>query len=297
MIVVTTPTGDIGAQVVDVLLQAGAPLRLIVRAPTKLPQEIRERAELIVGSHGDADVVAQAFEGAEAVFWLVPPDPKADSVEAAYVDFTRPAAAALKRCGVRRVVTVTALGRGSPLADRAGYVTASLAMDDLIAESGVALRALAMPSFMDNIARQATAIRDQGTFFLPIRGDLKLPSVASGDIAAAAARWLLAEDWTGQAEVPVLGPEDISFDDMAATMSEVLGKQVQYQQIPFEAYKSRFLQFGMSDAMAQGMTDMARAKDQGIDLTATRTAGNSTPTRFRTWCETTLRPAVLALAS
>jgi hypothetical protein len=80
-------------------------------------------------------------------------------------------------------------------------------------------------------------------------------------------------------------------------MSEVLGKQVQYQQIPFEAYKSRFLQFGMSHAMAQGMTDMARAKDQGIDLTATRTAGNSTPTRFRIWCETTLRPAVLALAS
>jgi uncharacterized protein YbjT (DUF2867 family) len=195
---------------------------------------------------------------------------------------------------VRRVVTVTALGRGSPLADRAGYVTGSLAMDDLIAETGVGLRALAMPSFMDNLARQAAAIRDQGKFFLPIRGDLELPSVATCDIAAAAVRWLLADDWTGQEEMPVLGPEDISFDDMAATMSDVLGKHVQYQQIPFDAYKARFLQFGMSDAMAQGMTDMAWAKDQGIDLTAPRTAGNSTPTSFRTWCETTLKPALNA---
>lgn len=294
MIVVTTPTGDIGAQVVDLLLQANAPLRLIVRDPTKLSRRVLERADVIKGSHGDADVVGAAFKGADAVFWLVPPNPKAPSIEAAYVDFTRPAAAALKSSDVQRVVTVTALGRGSPLADRAGYVTASLAMDDLIADTGVALRALAMPSFMDNIARQAVAIRDQGKFFLPIRGELKLPSVATHDIATAAVRCLLADDWTGQAEVPVLGPEDISFDDMAAKMSQVLGKEIRYQRIPFDAYKARFLQFGMSDAMAQGMTDMAWAKDQGIDLTVARTAENSTPTSFRTWCETTLKPAVAA---
>lgn len=293
MIVVTAPTGDIGRQVVQNLLQSGAPVRVIARDPSHLTQEVRDGVEVIQGSHGDPAVVNRAFDGADAVFWLAPADPKAASVMAAYVDFTRPAAAALQAQGVKRVVAITALGRGSPLADKAGYVTGSLAMDDLIADTGVAFRGLANPSFMDNIARQATAIRDLGKFFMPISGDLKLPSVATRDIAAVAPRWLLDDSWTDQSEVPVLGPEDISFNDMAKIISDVLGKAVIYQQISFDAYKARFLQFGFSDAMAQGMKDMAWAKDQGLDLTAPRTPENSTPTSFRQWCEDTLKPAVL----
>ncbi|WP_420142143.1 NAD(P)H-binding protein [Sphingomonas sp.] len=293
MIVVTTPTGDIGSQVVSRLIRARAPLRLIARDPARLAAEVRAHADIVTGSHGDPAVLRAALDGADTVFWLTPPDLKAVSVEAAYVDFTRPAAAAFAARGVRRVVSITALGRGSPLAAHAGHVTGSLQMDDLIAATGVAFRPLALPSFMDNLVRQAAAIRDQGKFFLPIRDDLRLPSVATCDIAATAVRWLLDESWTGREEVPVLGPEDLSFDDMARTLSDVLGRSVEYQRIGFDAYKARFLQFGMSDAMAQGMTDMARAKDQGIDLSVARTPANSTPTRFRTWCETTLKPAIL----
>ena len=37
-------------------------------------------------------------------------------------------------------------------------------MDDLIASTGVAYRALANPSFMDNLLRQVRSIRDQGVF-------------------------------------------------------------------------------------------------------------------------------------
>jgi hypothetical protein len=57
------------------------------------------------------------------------------------------------------VVGISALGRG--VVANAGYVTASLAMDDLIAGTGVAYRALTMPSFMDNTLRQVEPIRDQ----------------------------------------------------------------------------------------------------------------------------------------
>jgi uncharacterized protein YbjT (DUF2867 family) len=292
MIVVTAPTGDIGRQVVQKLLHSGAPIRVIAREPSYLAEEVRDRAEVIQGSHGDASVVNKAFSGADAVFWLTPPDPKVDSVMSAYVDFTRPAATALKEQGVNRVVSITALGRGSPLAGKAGFVTGSLAMDDLIMATGVAFRGLAMPSFMDNIARQAATITARGQFFSPISGDLKLPSVATRDIADVAARLLLDDSWTGQSELPVLGPEDISFNDMAEIMSDVLGKPVSYQQISFEAYKARFVEFGMSDAMAQGMRDMAWAKDQGLDLTVPRTPENSTPTSFRQWCEETLKPVL-----
>jgi len=293
MIVITTPTGQIGHQVLDNVLDSGEALRVVVRDPSDLPAEIRTRVEVVESSHGDPAVVDQAFADADAVFWLTPPNPQAPSVEAAYVDFTRPAAAAFKRQGVKRVVGVSALGRGTHWADRAGFVAGSLAMDDLIASGGAAYRALTNPSFMDNIARQAAAIANRGAFFSPIDGDRKLPSVATRDIAAAAARLLLDDSWNGFDEVPLLGPEDISFNDMAEVISEVLGKVVRFQQTTFEAYKEQFLGFGMSDAMAQGQTDMAWAKNEGLDNAVKRTPENSTPTSFRQWAGEVLKPAVL----
>jgi uncharacterized protein YbjT (DUF2867 family) len=183
MIVITAPTGNIGHQVLSHLLEAGAPARVIVCDASKLPELVRDRVEVVEGSHGDAGIVERAFPGADTLFWLVPPNPKARTVDAAYVDFTRPAAAALQRHGVKRVVDITALGRGTPWADRAGLVASSFRMDDLIASTGAAFRAVTNPSFMDNIARQAVPIREKGLFFLPFDGDKKMSAAATRDIA------------------------------------------------------------------------------------------------------------------
>jgi uncharacterized protein YbjT (DUF2867 family) len=228
------------------------------------------------------------------VFWLVPPDRHAESVEAAYVDFTRPACDAFKNQGVSRVVGVSALGRGTALAGKAGLVSGSLAMDEEIASTGVSYRALTLPSFMDNILGQVEAIKSQGMFFSPVSGDRKFPTCATRDIAAVAGRLLLDHSWSGSGSVPVLGPEDLSFDDMAQIMSEVLGKPVRFQQIPSEALKARLIAHGTSEAMAQGMVDMMAAKNEGLDNAEPRTAQSTTPTSFRQWCEEILKPAVLA---
>jgi uncharacterized protein YbjT (DUF2867 family) len=294
MIIITAPAGQIGHQVLGNVLSSGEPIRVIARDPSLLPAQARERVEVVQGSHGDIDVIDQAFAGADAVFWLVPPDPHANSAEAAYVDFTRPACDAFKRHGVRRVVGISALGRGTVAARHAGLATASLAMDDLIASTGVSYRALTMPSFMDNLLRQVPAIKDRGVFVTPISGDRKLPSCATRDIAATAARLLLDGSWSGAGHVAVLGPEDLSFNDMAQIMSEVLSQPVRYQQIPGQALKDRLTGSGMSDAMAQATVDMMIAKDQGLDNAEPRTPESTTPTSFRQWCEEVLKPAVLA---
>jgi len=233
--------------------------------------------------------VNRAFAGADAVFWLVPPNPTAESLEAAYLDFTQPACGALKSCGVRRVVGVSALGRGTALARNAGLVTASLAMDDLIASTGVGYRALTMPSFMDNMLRQAASIRDRGSFSLPIDGDRKLPTCATRDMAAVAACLLLDPAWSGRADVPVLGPEDLSCNDMAGIMSDVLGKPVRFQRLSLEAFGAGLAERGMSPAFVQGYADMYAAKSDGLDNAEPRTPQSTTQTSFRQWCEEVLK--------
>lgn len=296
MIVITAPTGNIGHQVLAHVLASGQPVRVIVRDPARLPAEVRDQVEIVPGSHGDAQVVTRAFDGADALFWLLPTDNHAASVEAAFLEFTRPAAEAIRSQGVKHVVDVTALGRNTSYAGQAGHVTASLAMDDLIAGTGVAFRALAAPSFMDNMARQARVIKEQGMFFDITDPDQPRPTVATRDIAAVAARLLLDTNWAGQQEVPVLGPEDLSNTDMAAIISDVLGTPVRYQQVPAAAFKDQLTGHGLSDAMAQALVDMMVAKEHGLDNGIRRTPQHAidTPTTFRQWCTDTLRPAVQA---
>ncbi|WFF03762.1 NAD(P)H-binding protein [Micromonospora sp. WMMD964] len=289
MIVVTAPTGNIGGRLVQDLLEAGAPVRVVARDPARLAPGVVERVEVVRGSHGDPAVVAEAFAGASAVFWLVLADPRSTSLDEAYSGFTRPLLDAL--AAVPRVVGISALGRGTPMAGRAGHVTATLAMDDLIAATGVPYRALTMPSFMDNVLWQLTPIIQQGVLYGTTAPELSAPTVAATDIAAVAARLLRDDTWTGFEEVPVLGPEDLTQNEMAAVIADVLGRPVRYQQIPGEAYREDMLRAGRSEAIAQGLLDMAVAKNEGLDNGVTRTSEWSTPTTFRQWCLDVLKPA------
>lgn len=291
MIVVTAPTSRTGSQVVQNLLTAGAPVRVVARDPSRLGPDVAGRVEVTIGSHRDPAVVAEAFAGAEAVFWLVPADPQAGSVDEAYSGFAEAGIHAFTAENVRRVVGVSALGRGTAVAGKAGYVTATLAMDDRIAATNVPYRALTMPSFMDNITRQIVPITTQGVFYGPSRPDLPAPAVATRDIAAVAAELLLDSTWTGYQERPVLGPEDLTYDEMAAIISEVLGREVRYQQIPGEVFKANMMSRGVAEPMAQGLTDMGLAKNEGLDHGVTRRREFSTPTTFRQWCRDVLKPA------
>ncbi|MEU6000598.1 NAD(P)H-binding protein [Streptomyces sp. NPDC047197] len=297
MIVITAPTGNIGRRLLPLLLDSaparGEELRVIVRDPARLTDAVRERVEVVTGSHGDPEVLDRAFEGADAVFWLVPPDASL-TPEDAYRGFTRPAAKALVTHGVGHVVGVSALGRGTPVADRAGLVTASLAMDDLIADTGVAYRALANPSFFENLLEEAESIREKGVFTDAVDADRRAPLVAVADIAAVAAGLLLDRTWTGSDSVPVLGPQDLSPNDLARIMTEQLGRPVRYERQPLYELYTTLVGYRLDEAFAQGIVDMKRAKDQGLDAGVARTPDTASPTTFEEWCARTLKPAVLS---
>lgn len=292
MIVVTAPTGNIGSQVLANLLQHDEAIRVVVRDVARLPVDARDRVEVVVGSHGDREVVDRAFDGADSVFWLVPADKRAQSPYDAFVAFSIPAADAIVREGIERVVAISALGREEQR--YAGHVSASLAMEDLIRSTGVHLRALTMPSFMANLLFQVPSIKNNGVISATLPGDLKAPTATTRDIAAVATRLLLDHTWTGQDSLGVLGPEDLSFNDMAAILTDVLGMPVRFEEGSREADKQTFKSFGYSDAMAQSMIDMDIAKEHGIDNALQRTPENTTPTSFRQWAQEVLKPALNA---
>ncbi|MEI3611500.1 NmrA family NAD(P)-binding protein [Pseudogracilibacillus sp. SO30301A] len=292
MIVVTTPTGQIGHQVLNNILDSGEEIRVIARDPSRLSPHVRERVEVVQGSHGDIDVVTEAFAGADCVFWLVPPNPHVDNIKSYYLDLTRPMCETIKSQGVKRVVDVTTLGHG--YVKEAGHLSAGFAVDDLIESTGVNYRALRMPFFMDNLLQQVETIKSQGMFFLPNFADRTLATVATSDIATVAAKFLLDDSWSGQESVPVIGPDNLTPTDMAQIMSKVLQRPICFHQVSYADYKATMLQYGVSNAWAQGLIDMAAAQNDGIYDAEQRATQSTTPTSFRQWCENVLRPAVLA---
>jgi uncharacterized protein YbjT (DUF2867 family) len=291
MIVVTTPTGNIGSKLVPLLVAAGESVRVIARDPSKLSPAIQGKVEVVQGSADDPAVVSRAFQGAESVFWCVPPSFRAEDVKAYYLGFTRPAAEAIKTHGVARVVSVSSLGRHLGL--EAGVVSVSHAMEDLIESTGVSHRGLWNPGFMENMLMHLQPLKQQGTFFLPLEPDLKIPHAATRDIAASGARLLLDKSWTGKGGLAVLGPEDLSANDQAAIMTEVLGRPIRFQSIPGAAYKQTLLDHGAGVAIAEGLTEMHAAIDAGLYSHDARTPETTTPTSFRQWCEEVLKPAFL----
>ncbi len=298
MIVVTTPTGQIGAQVLDRLLDVQGPdgtteIRVIARDPARLSVRARECVEVVRGSHADPAVLQEACAGADRLFWLVPPAPRADSVEGHFHGFTEPLCEVIGRQGVERVVGVSTLGRG--VAKHAGQVSASLAMDEAITATGVHYRALCPPFLMENLLRQAASIRDAGVFSLAGKGDRVLRTCATRDIAATAVRLLLDGSWTGQGDVPLVGPDDLSPEGMARVVSEVLDRPVRFQEISSADQRAAALRFGASEAWAQGMADMVEAlSDQGFYGAVEPSTPASAPTGLRQWCVDVLRPALLA---
>jgi hypothetical protein len=68
---------------------------------------------------------------------------------------------------------------------------------------------------------------------------------------------------------------------------------VRHQRISVEAFKESMLARGVSEANAQGLVEMAVAKENGLDSAEPRTPEATSPTTFREWCEEELKPAVL----
>jgi uncharacterized protein YbjT (DUF2867 family) len=288
MIVVSTPTGQIGSRVVRGLLDRGARVRVIVRDATRMEGAVREQVETVEGSHDDPAVLDTSLAGADAVFWLVPPNPSAPSAEKHYLSFARAGAAAIARHKVGHVVGVSSAGHG--WSTPAGVLSAAFAMDAELEKSGASYRALSMPFYMENLLGQLDAICGQGAFYLTCAGHLPLASVATRDIASAATDLLTDLSWTGQENVPLFGPDRLTPDAMAEVISQELGRPVAYHRITLEDFASMLRSRGASDQTVTDMTEMFAAQDHGI-YDADWAHATPAATDFRTWCRQVLKPA------
>ena len=281
-ILITTPTGNIGRRIVRELLAPEFSVRVIVRDPARLPEEVRTQVKVIRGSLDDATTMRRALDGVEALFFCVPTESRQEmNVRGHYERFASAAAEAIRAARTPRVVTISAGGKGR--ARNAGPISALHAMEDILNKSGAAIRHLRCGMFMENILWQTQAIAEHGVLSYPMPGHIPIPMVAVTDIADVALRWLARRDWSGVASVAVHGPEDLSYSQVAAVVERVLERPVRYREVAANAYMQTLVGRGASVAYAQSLVAMFTELAAGIAQAEPRTFDTTTSTTLSEW--------------
>lgn len=261
---------------------------MIARDPSRLDDAVRNQVEVIAGSHGDRAVLSEALDGAQGLFWLVPPNVRVASTREYYLSLTRTAVEAIRRHEVSHVVGVSSAGRHWP--HPAGLLSAAFAMDDELERTGAAYRSLGMPFYMENLLGQLSRITSEGVFSLPMRPDRPLPTIATRDIATTAAGLLTDRSWEGAEQIPVFGPDRLTPDEMAAIITQALGSPVAFEQAELEQLTAATIERGVPEPVARDFAAMYEAQQNGI-YDEDWAHASPTPTSFQTWCETVLAHA------
>jgi uncharacterized protein YbjT (DUF2867 family) len=290
MILITTPTGHIGSQLLAHLVQTDERLRVIARDPSKLSDKIRERVEVFQGAHDDPELLKKALTGVDQLFFVIPPSSSFSNADRYYMEFAKPVCNAIDEQKVKRVVYISGTGLGFD--KNAGAVYSSSLVEKMIEATSAATRVVHAGTFMENLMHALGTIKAKGEIYNIVPPDTQYCWVATQDIAEASAKLLLDKTWSGKGSLGVLGPEDISYNDIAAIMTVKLGRTIKYVQTPADMLKKTYTQYGASDAAAQSLVDIHEAVGRGTFNRIKRSKENSTATSFPEWFDANMRSLI-----
>jgi uncharacterized protein YbjT (DUF2867 family) len=284
MYVVTGATGNTGNVVARNLLSKNQKVRVIGRNAARLQSLVTEGAEPFVCDVTDAEGLAKAFAGANAVYLMVPPDPGNQDPRAHQRRVMDAAVKALEKAGVKYVVFLSSIGADK--ADKTGPVVGVHDIEQRLNQiAGLNVVHLRPGYFMENTLAQIGVIKMMGITAGPLRADLKLPMIATQDIGAAAAEILLALDFSGQQTRELLGQRDLTMAEVATIIGEAIGQPgLGYIQAPDDQIRPALMQVGMSLNGANLILEMAAALNSGhMRALESRSARNTTPTSYETF--------------
>ncbi|MGV3617443.1 MAG: NAD(P)H-binding protein [Fimbriimonas sp.] len=285
-IVVTTPTGHIGSRIVDLLIQAGVRPTLIVRDPARLAPKVRAASDVRTGNLADRDFVLEATQGADALFWLIPTDYTSEDPKGDMLNLAHNAAAAIEKNGIGRVVFLSSMGAERP---DAGFISALGQAEGILNETGANITHLRPGYFFTNLFMSLDELK-QGVFPTTVPLDFKAPWIDPRDIGDVAAARLLSTAWTGQSILPIQGPADLSFAEVAAIVTESTGHPVNAILATDEETRQALLGAGMPAAVAEGFVEMASGISKGMERHPELAATGPTP--LAAWVYAHLRPAL-----
>jgi NAD(P)H dehydrogenase (quinone) len=239
------------------LLARGLPVRAFVRRSDERADQLRQLgAEIAVGDLRDYRDVRAALDGVQRAYFTYP---LAEGVLEASANF----AVAGAEAGVQSVVNmsqITAAPDHRSPAARAHWVA-----ERVLDQSGIGVTHLRPPFFLENLFNVAApTVRAEGRIYLPY-GDGAHAPIAGEDIARVVVG-ILTDPSThrGKTYVPT-GPASLTMTEQAGVFSRVLGRPVEYVNIPGEAWRQALAQVDvMTPYLIEHLSRVAESHQHGV---------------------------------
>lgn len=212
-VLVTGATGTVGRHVIDALADREATVRVGLRNPESVPQEVPDDAVIVDFDFVRPETWGAALAEVDALFLLRPPTVDADDV----IDLAKAAG----RVGVTHIAYLSTLGAEK------NVLIPHHRIEKEVMETDAGYTLLRASFFMQNLLEiHRTDIIEHDEIFVPA-GEGKTSFVDARDLGEAAAVVLTESGHENQA-YDLTGPEAMNYHEVATVFSDVLGRPVTY---------------------------------------------------------------------
>jgi len=288
MYVITGATGNTGKIIASKLLEAGRKVRIISRNAEKAKELTNKGAELFIGDTTNVELLKKAFNGATAVYAMIPIDWQTVNYTEHQVKHANAIAEALLECKVKYIVSLSS--QGAHLESGSGVVLGLHKMENIFNKiEGLHTLHLRPTYFMENTLGMIGLIKQAGIMGSPVKADLSFPVIAIKDIGVYATKRLLALDFKGHNTQNLLGAGEVSYPQIAKVYGAAIGKNdLKYVEFSYADFSNAFIQqMGASENVADNFNEFIKAMNEGkIMAQAKRDDESTTPTTIEEFADT-----------
>ena len=260
MILITGATGNNGRELVRQLTALGQRVRAMVRDAADAAKLSGPNLETVAGDFERPETIESALKGVDKAFLLTP-------VAERFVRWQTDFIEAARRLKVKHLVKFSGMSAGPDAKTelmRLHYQT-----DVILRDSGIPFTILQPNSFHQNMVTSAGTIKAQGKFYLPLKNAAQ-STVDVRDINAVAAKVFTSSGHEGKTYV-ITGPEALTFQQAAEKLSAVLGRKVEYVDVPLSAAADGMRQAGMPEWNVRVVAELLGYFATGAAATVTDT--------------------------
>jgi len=267
-ILVIGSTGKVGGALTEALIRAGQSVRAATRSPERFTAS--DGVEPVRFDYTDTSTYASALDGVDRIF-MMEPQPSLDvASDKRMIPFLEEAAK-----GDRKIVLMS---------------SASVEYDDTeplrrvevaLERSGSAFVVLRPNWFMDNFHTWwLEPIKEANVIPVPA-ADARSAFIDSRDVADCAAAVLLSDRFDKKT-FTLTGPEALTYEQAAATLSKKSGREIQYVPIDDESFTASLVDVGLPLDTAEYLTGLFRATRRGTAATPSKDVEALTGNKPRT---------------
>ncbi len=254
MILLTGASGNVGREVLKPLAQTGARVRAAFQDPNKA--SVPNGVEVAMVDFNRPETLRGALKDIDRVFLVGPPIAELPSLERKAIDV-------MKKSKLQQVVKLSAMGGRD-----ATFTRQHAESEDYIRSSGVPYTFLRPNGFMQNLViYKAPTINTQNAFY-GSESEGRVSQVDIRDVAAVAVKALTEDGHVGKTYT-LTGPEAVTNSEVAQILSQAIGREIRFVNLPPEQLKQTLLSAGVPQWSADALIDLQRLYREGKAATVT----------------------------